>query len=690
MRRLFQLALCLVLVLPAFAQVCTPTYATGAAGAPLFGGLRNDSCPVVIGNIPDLWANFAGDSGYTGAGKCATNSLGQVICRLTDANTASTVGISQLNNYSGGDSDEHWGYGDNLIYWGGASQSHTYVAAFNPANFVPGTGTSPFIQFSNSGSLYSIPSKSVAASQTTANWAWVFDTTSNCASTGPCAIKKYDFTPCVSAPTSCSPTVTTLWDFAAGGTTLNSCLNNTWNGVFRVSSDDTLFSIGISNNQGTHGQGSGTLLLTYKVGSGESIWNTGNATVCGILAGHVAGNYGSTGAMTMTGCAGTSAACTGGADQFLIHDAQTFNANNLVVVSSDSCLAGTCTGTTPPTGNYDQPYLWIPGTLTSFSEGGGQVGGESGHAAYGYKSIVHGGTPKPQDKFVPVISSGVVFANGMQGCAGVECTILSSSFLSGFVPGAVTLDVHMSWNPDTANDTWPLLQSTTDYQASLSTANNMANNGCVIPATGFSGTPNCGVTNPFSGPGVNELLVYQTSNTPNGSTPCASWSGASYTGTAPCTTTALGRPGLNGISALNPSFNAQNASIAWSQTGKYYSVTTDWFCTFGNAAGTGATICGGLAWKASNSYNSGDVITPSSNNGPNCTFTSSGGTSGSTQPTTWASGSTCATTVTESGGTGIVWTSVGKQNARYDVVVGALGNYAAVPAPPVNLLGVVH
>jgi hypothetical protein len=37
----------------------------------------------------------------------------------------------------------------------------------------------------------------------------------------------------------------------------------TWNSVFRVSSDDTMFSVAFSSNQGSGGQGTGTPIATY-------------------------------------------------------------------------------------------------------------------------------------------------------------------------------------------------------------------------------------------------------------------------------------------------------------------------------------------------------------------------------------------------------------------------------------------
>jgi hypothetical protein len=308
--------------------------------------------------------------------------------------------------------------------------------------------------------------------------------------------------------------------------------------------------------------------------------------------------------------------------------------------------------------------------------GGGQAGGLSGEATYGYNADIHGASPHPQMGFVPVFS-GSAFAPYRD-----SFNVLSTTFLNGFNPNASPLTPHETWQIDNPEDTMPILGATTSYGSSLTTANNMANNGCVIPGSGWSGTPNCGVANPFSGPGVDELLVWQTSTVPGSTSAantCAVTNGTTITGqngAPPCSSSSLGRIGPTYNSGISQYFDAQNTTIDWSQTGQYYSIVTDWLGTLGTYPTGQSPIIGGLAWAASNNYNANDVITPSSNNSLSCSFTSSGGVSGSTQPTTWVTSGACSATVIESSGSGVVWTrigSIGEQNMRYDVFVGATG-----------------
>ena len=874
---------------------CQSQFQSGTSGFPNFGGARVDSCISQIGFIPVLWNSLTSDNGYTGAGLCAQNNFGQTVCRLTDANTASTTGIPQLNNYSGGDTDEHWGCAsftagvctlDGLILWGGNSQSHTYLAKFNPSNFSPGTVTSPFSQLCNgactTSSMISLPSKAVAASQQTANLVYAFNSTTNCpglnpssGQSGPCAIQSYNFSSCYSSPSTCTlPSATTVYDFAASGNCLGAStwaspsvgqsLNNSWNGVMRVSSDDTLFTMGLSNYQGyagnKGGQGTGTLVATYKVGSGCRVWNTGNLAYTGTLplgpngatgtvnvsgttvtatgsltfptgsqfvglpiqlwnaAGQgtvnnagispcpvggfsgsgsclqqtggstfycasypcsssptfgpgtitinnilytidqiysttvlsvtgvptngiisywatgklyqvssvtdsthlvlssspgtlsgipftsgippnwIAGEYGPVGTPVMIGCGGSAApgTCAGGPDQFVIHDAQTFNSSHLMVISSDICLGGTCTGTTLPTkSNNDQPYVWDVATLNSLSEGGGETGGSSGHAAYGFGAIVHGVSPKPQVSLFPVYSQS---ADSLAPYEYDYAMLLSSNPLITPGPGASTLDVHMSWNLDYGPaDTAPMILTNTSYAASLVTTAatlNSPNNGCIIPATGWTtNTPNCGTLNPFTGPAVNEVMMYQTSPVPGSSSSantCALWNGGAFvpannsnykppTNTQSCSPFNVGRVGNSGITAVNPSFNAQNATLDWSQTGNYYTVTTDWWGTFGIDPSVGGSnlIVGGNTWAASHAYNAGDVITPeipASSNLNNYTYTANAaGTSKSTHTISWSASNICDDGSAPPCLSGVIqWNYIGSQNARYDVVVGGI------------------
>src|SRR6202142_1585003 len=98
-----------------------------------------------------------------------------------------------------------------------------------------------------------------------------------------------------------------------------------------------------------------------------------------------------------------------------------------------------------------------------------------------------------------------------------------------------------------------------------------------VPSSG----PNCGTGNAFTGPLVNEVLLYQTNNNPGAPVnACVTTNGATNSyesgGAPPCSQSNILRLGNHGISSMNPNFNAQNATINWSPDGLFYSVTTDW------------------------------------------------------------------------------------------------------------------
>ena len=202
-----------------------------------------------------------------------------------------------------------------------------------------------------------------------------------------------------------------------------------------------------------------------------------------------------------------------------------------------------------------------------------------------------------------------------------------------------------------------------------------------VPSSG----PNCGTGNAFTGPLVNEVLLYQTNNNPGAPVnACVTTNGATNSyesgGAPPCSQSNILRLGNHGISSMNPNFNAQNATINWSPDGLFYSVTTDWWCTFGAGVLGQDTICGGVDWQQNTPYSVGDVITPTAGNTSNCTYTASGTpplVSGTTEPTGWSAltGGVCPAQIPTTGLDGnIIWLRVGgigQQNARYDVIVGS-------------------
>jgi sugar lactone lactonase YvrE len=690
---------------------CTPTYEPGASGPPTYGGLRNDPCVSEIGTIPGLWANFATDYGFTGAGTLATNSMGVQILRVTDGNSdPAHPGGSYMNNYSGGDGDQHWANDHSMFIVGRNGALVSYVYAFNGS-------TMQATQLQYGGKPFTLPSSLAAFGQTSANVhkVWIIGTSTNCKTTGPCAIQQYDLTACIlggtQGPTACNPpTPTTVYDFQQGavgvaGANCLAGLDVTWFGDFRVSDDDTLFTMGFSN---AGLQGTGTIVAGYLVGSGCRVWNTGTSTlnlgptVGGIPGGDVVGEF-PTGAttpqpMTMTGCS-TGYNCPGGTDQFTLHGADGIAADNLIHISGTKCLAGSCTLSS--TVNNDSPYIWNFPTLQSFSMGGSgpQL---SGHECYGYNSLVYGSnSPQGQDAFIGLVGPGDLFTPSTVPSGGNSLNLIAAADLAA--PNSLNLDTHCSWNADNLTDTMPILQSSTTVclgnQGSQLTnqctpTNNKPYNGCVIPADITSSTwptsgPNCGTAaNRFLGPYVNEVDLYQTNVTPGNTTAgsaCVTTNGSSNTlystGATSCTSNPPIRLGNSGISALNPIFNAQNATIDWSPDGLFYTVTTDWWCTFGASTSGQDTICGGVEWQASTSYSVGDIITPSAGNTvANCTYTASGTAplvSGSTEPTGWGTltGGVCPAQIPATGLDGnITWIrvgSIGKQNARSDVIVGS-------------------
>jgi hypothetical protein len=584
----------------------------------------------------------------------ATNSMGLKVVRVTDGNTEPAhLGSSFINNPSGSDVDQHASIDDSMfvIARDGGIGSYLYLLT---SNSVSGIVVTPV---KVSSVPYQIPSKFVAFSQVTAKTAYVLTVVQ---SPAEALIQKYDLTSCTA--TFCSPTPTNIYDFAQGN-----CLSSasgftpSWNSVFRVSSDDTMFSVSFSNNQGGGGQGSGTLIATYKTGSGGGcrVWNSGNSTVAGIAAGSVVGDYGPTGLMNMTNCNNTAGQCyvppgcmpgvnCAPADEFTIHDTYQAPSNAWTSIQGTTCLNG-CT--TP----NDAPYAWQIATLNVLATGLG------GHFCLGNNNLVHStNSPQGEAGLVPIFSSGSLVTSI------TNYNLISTSSPNNIGPpnadpDALNLDQHCSWNYDNSTDTSPVFISTSD---TASSPPDQQNNGCAIPYPLWASSPSCGTTNPFTGPFVNEIMIYPTASPSGGTTTCTS---------SPCSTLPILRVGNSYISANSWNFNAANATMSAFPSGKYYLFTSDWLCTLGASSTSATRICGGIRWQASHSYNANDIITPSpsQNNALNCTFqTTTGGTSGSSVPANeWVSGGSCVSSPASDGT--VTWTLLGTQNMRADVFVGA-------------------
>ena len=546
---------------------CTPTYEPGSSGPPTYGGLRERSVRGRDRRHSKPLDEFFRRLRLHRRGTLATNSMGLQILRVTDGNSdPAHPGGSYVNNYSGGDGDQHWAIDHSMFVIGRNGALVSYVYAFNGS-------TIQATQLQYAGKPFTLPSSLAAFGQTTTNAhkVWVIGTSTNCTKTGPCAIQQYDLSACLpggsQGPTACNPpTPTTIYDFQQGsagvaGANCLAGLDVTWFGDFRVSDDDTLFTMGFSN---AGLQGTGTVVAGYLIGSGCRVWNTGTSTlnigptVGGIPGGDVVGEF-PTGAatpqpMTMTGCS-SGYNCPGGTDQFTLHGADGIPADNLIHISGTECLAGSCTPSA--TSNNDSPYIWNFPTLQSFSMGGSgpQL---SGHECYGYNSLVYGSnSPQGQDAFIGLVSPADLFTPSTVPSGGNSLNLIAAADLAA--PNSLNLDTHCSWNADDLTDTMPILQSSTtvclgnpsgQLTNKCTPTNNKPNNGCVIPADITSSSwptsgPNCGTSNRFLGPYVNEVDLYQTNITPGNATAgsaCVTTNGSSNTlysaGATSCTTSA--------------------------------------------------------------------------------------------------------------------------------------------------------
>jgi hypothetical protein len=168
-------------------------------------------------------------------------------------------------------------------------------------------------------------------------------------------------------------------------------------------------------------------------------------------------------------------------------------------------------------------------------------------------------------------------------------------------PGAITLDIHCSWNENLGNDYYPVeCGNTTVAINQAESPAHFANNGC--DQHGYlQSPPNCLTTNLFTGPLVNELIIYPTA--PIGGPTCTS---------APCSTLPLLRLGNGYISAVSNDFSAANLIESIAPAGGYVLYSADHMGTLGSTSisvtsftGTSGT----LTFQAVNAFTAGNTIT---------------------------------------------------------------------------------
>ena len=459
-----------------------------------------------------------------------------------------------------------------------------------------------------------------------------------------------------------------------------------------------------------------TLALTTNPGT-----QTGAFYRTGVPAGWIVGEYGPQGLTNMDGCYG-NATCGAGPSAFLAHDSLGSRSDVWASISCSNCIGGSCgshDGVDATDG--DNPYYWVYSTLNV--RAGNNL---AGHNSKGYYSVVHG------LGFGVAAIDPVVDSTGNFGPPYVPSTNDWNLLASVPAAGATSLDEHASGTNGNQWDTaGPIFSNTTHNNSNIYTipagctngvnCAHVADNGCGGSGSPYpiwtTALPNCGSGNPFTGPLVNELMIYQTSQIPssavypgttgtggcisvNPSTHLIVGNGAGSGGAQPCTNFPIIRLGNNGITAVSPSFNATNGTVDFSQTGAYYSVTTDWWGTLGTD-GTTPPVVGGPNWFKNQPFLVGDVITPiagtgnynwsyqASNSGTSCTGTTGAnpclnGSGTAVANPVWIAGAVCEVQYPTPCASGLVWNYIGQQNTRYDVIVGS-----TMPAGSGPLQGIV-
>lgn len=473
------------------------------------------------------------------------------------------------------------------------------------------------------------------------------------------------------------PCVTLVHDFAAG--TCLSGIAPTSNSVFLQSHLDQFFAIGFSIGGG---QGTGTLISTFLIGSGERVLNSGGTTVMGIPASSVCGDYGPTGVINMVGgnCpaagAGTCGTCPGGVvcpDQSTFHEVYASPNDTTPWLVYD--LGATCTQC-----GSDGDWVWSVATLNETAPSW------NGHFALGYNHIVIAtNNPSLGENaiFQAIDSSGnLIFPI-------TKLSITSTSSPNNLPsPGVTNLDNHPAWQNVNPNDTNSVYETNTVYRTDTADliANYVASG---EPPSSMPGVE-CGIAclptlNSIPGYGVNELLSSPLTDPPGNDTPCS---------TSPCTTKPKTRYAHELNDTVSALFNAQNAIGGVSPDGMMFAFTTTAFCGLGDTTNDSNGICGGPTWNNSNVYHVGNIVSPLGVGNPGhftyqVTACSGTCTSGASAPT-WTQ-SAGAVVIDNAGANQVTWTASNTQNMRSDVLFvwlatpGVPVSNAATPAPSQSL-----
>jgi hypothetical protein len=337
--------------------------------------------------------------------------------------------------------------------------------------------------------------------------------------------------------------------------------------------------------------------------------------ITGIPAGWTVGDYGYQAPINMINCGGVAGACS---SAYTIHDSNGTRGPLWGFISAYFSLNG-CTSTCPRDSNAQ--YYWLfnqnPATYPNVAAGNFTGQGHSGKMNLGLSHEIGKTT---QVVYTPVLTSAgqfggpytpatsdfyVVCDNGL--VSNLQDCPSSSLLLNPNVPSPGYMDMHDSTVNSNLYDTNPvILASSVEASTNYISNGNRQNNGCggLYPYWSPTTPPDCTGFNPFTGAGIGEVMATQVSETPGSSAANAACAyantapalptGSSLSNSAPgatgipCTNTStvngpmpIVRLGLCYISSVSNIFNALQCTLDVSQTGYFYTVTSDGMGAFG-------------------------------------------------------------------------------------------------------------
>lgn len=414
----------------------------GPTQTPPYQCSRTDTNVVNSGGSPGTYL-LPNAGGLSGCGTAMTDpDFGNPIYRLTCAST-STVSNQSMVTASSGSGEENLGNTNATLIVLQDQGTRVYPFAFCQATSAFCT-TAHTIQrlyatwpaYSGQGGMLmdagTTPAGNGSGNPTPMEYS--FTATYTGYTFGP-QLYSWDFTgyDCVSTMGGCPgglnyatpPTKVLIKDLTYSGGSTN-CLPNgfgtiTHNAIGGVSHDDQTFAMMFSNSGN---QNTDTNIVTYRIGSGCSSYNT--------LTGAIVGDWGSSGTVSDT-------------DRFKMHNVKLVGNGAYLRIEPAS---GTCTGTCTA-----HLYFWQIGTLNLLECSTNC----DGHVANGYSHMFNdAGTPTGQVQFRPVAtpSSNVALipslpapGNFPPGSGGGYC--LSSQF-----------DQHPGYNNSATTDTAPVISAT--------------------------------------------------------------------------------------------------------------------------------------------------------------------------------------------------------------------------------------